>query len=63
LLQEDEITAKPEIRLAFNLDTALDPSRLRFVNARGHETAAKVRYATAEDYFESGIGQINGVSV
>jgi alpha-2-macroglobulin len=50
--QEDEITPKPEIRLAFNLDTVLDPSRFRFVSAGGQETAAKVRYATEEDYFE-----------
>jgi hypothetical protein len=50
--QADEITPKPEIRLAFNLDTALDPTRFRFVSAGGQETAAKVRYATEEDYFE-----------
>ena len=50
--QEDEINPKPEIRLAFNLDTVLDPSRFRFVSAGGQETAAKVRYATEEDYFE-----------
>jgi alpha-2-macroglobulin len=50
--QEDEITPKPEIRLAFNLDTALDPTRFRFVSAGGQETAAKVRYATEDDYFD-----------
>jgi hypothetical protein len=50
--QEDEINPKPEVRLALNLDTVLDPSRFRFVSASGHEAAAKVRYATEEDYFE-----------
>jgi alpha-2-macroglobulin len=50
--QEEEITPKPEVRLALNLDTALDPSRFRFVSTSGHEAAAKVRYATEEDYFE-----------
>jgi uncharacterized protein YfaS (alpha-2-macroglobulin family) len=50
--QEDEITPKPEIRLAFNLDTALDPTRFRYVSAGGQETAAKVRYATENDYFD-----------
>jgi hypothetical protein len=50
--QEDEVTPRPEVRLAFNLDTALDPTRFRFVSAGGQETVAKVRYATEEDYFD-----------
>ncbi|MBV8482761.1 MAG: hypothetical protein JO077_07850 [Verrucomicrobia bacterium] len=50
--QEDEITSKPEVRLAFNLDTVLDPTRFRFVSAGGQETAAKVRYANEADYFD-----------
>ena len=50
--QEDEVTPRPEVRLAFNLDTALDPTRFRFVSAGGHESVAKVRYATEEDYFD-----------
>jgi alpha-2-macroglobulin len=50
--QEDEITPKPEIRLAFNLDTSLDPTRFRFVTADGQGVAAKVRYAIEDDYFD-----------
>jgi alpha-2-macroglobulin len=50
--QEEEISPKPVVRLAFNLDTALDPTRFRFVSAGGQETAAEVRYATQDDYFE-----------
>ncbi|MGA7130085.1 MAG: MG2 domain-containing protein [Chthoniobacterales bacterium] len=42
--------AKPPITLAFNLETALDPSRFRFVSAAGEEIAGDVRYATGSDY-------------
>ncbi|MBV8278866.1 MAG: hypothetical protein JO170_26895, partial [Verrucomicrobia bacterium] len=50
--EENEITPRPVVRLAFNLDTALDPSRFRFISGNGQETAAEVRYATEDDYFE-----------
>ncbi|MBV8213405.1 MAG: hypothetical protein JOZ08_09305, partial [Verrucomicrobia bacterium] len=50
--QEDEINPRPVVRLAFNLDTTLDPTRFRFVSASGQETAAEVRYATEDDYFD-----------
>jgi uncharacterized protein YfaS (alpha-2-macroglobulin family) len=57
--QEDEITSRPVVRLAFNLDTALDPTRFRFVSASGQETAADVRYATEDDYFEEPVENLD----
>src|SRR5260370_28433092 len=40
------------MRLAFNLETNLDPTRFRFVTEAGQEIACDVRYATGDDYFE-----------
>jgi uncharacterized protein YfaS (alpha-2-macroglobulin family) len=50
--QGEEISAKPQIRLALNLETAIDATRFRFVSSAGQEIAADVRYATSDDYFE-----------
>ncbi len=50
--QEQDLSPKPQIRLAFNLETNLDPTRFRFVTEAGQETACDVRYATGDDYFE-----------
>src|ERR1700751_3905993 len=57
--QEDDVTPRPEVRLAFNLDTALDPPRFRFVSAGGHESVAKVRDATEEDYFDAPVENLD----
>jgi uncharacterized protein YfaS (alpha-2-macroglobulin family) len=50
--QEQDLSPKPQIRLAFNLETNLDPTRFRFVTEAGQEAACDVRYATGDDYFE-----------
>ena len=47
-----EILPKPEIRVAFNLETELDPSRFKFVSDSGQGAAANVRYMTGDDYWE-----------
>src|SRR5260370_8097666 len=40
------------MRLAFNLETNLDPTRFRFVREAGQQPACEFRYATGDDYFE-----------
>jgi uncharacterized protein YfaS (alpha-2-macroglobulin family) len=43
---------KPEIRLALNLDTQLDPQLFRFATQSGESIPAEVRYAKVNDYFQ-----------
>jgi uncharacterized protein YfaS (alpha-2-macroglobulin family) len=48
----EEGSPKPEIRLALNLDTQLDPQLFRFTTQTGESISADVRYAKVSDYFQ-----------
>ena len=48
----EEGSPKPEVRLALNLDTQLDPQLFRFSSQTGDFVPADVRYAKIGDYFQ-----------
>jgi uncharacterized protein YfaS (alpha-2-macroglobulin family) len=50
--QDEEGSPKPEVRLALNLDTELDPQLFRFATPTGESISAAVRYAKVSDYFQ-----------
>ncbi|HET9378115.1 MAG TPA: MG2 domain-containing protein [Chthoniobacterales bacterium] len=52
VFEEEAGSPKPEIRLALNLDTQLDPHLFRFTTPTGESVPADVRYAKARDYFQ-----------
>jgi alpha-2-macroglobulin len=52
VFEEDQGSPKPEIRLALNLDTQLDPHLFRFATPTGESVSADVRYAKTSDYFQ-----------
>ncbi len=50
--ENEEGSPKPEVRLALNLETQLDPQLFRFSSQTGDFVSAEVRYAKAGDYFQ-----------
>lgn len=50
--EEEEGSPEPAVRLAFNLDTQLDPQLFRFASQTGESVPAEVRYAKTSDYFQ-----------
>ena len=49
--ENEEGSPKPEVRLALNLDTQLDPRLFRFSSQTGDSVLADARYAKTADYF------------